>query len=73
MLLKNLPVYFLDKKYYLPVELKNKYLESIAPVLYIQSDCDTPIGRDYLVQELSKYIKIDSYGKCLNNREFPVQ
>lgn len=59
--------------YYLRVEQKNKYLDTIAPVLYIQSDCDTPIGRDYLVKKLSKYIRIDSYGKCLTNKNFPKQ
>lgn len=46
-------------------------MKSIAPVLYIQSDCDTPIGRDNLVTELAKYVNVDSYGKCLNNKEFP--
>lgn len=55
----------------MPVKLKNKLLGSIAPILYIQSDCDTPSGRDYLVEELAQYVKIDSYGKCLNNKEFP--
>lgn len=59
--------------YYLRVEQKNKYLDTIAPVLYVQSDCDTPIGRDYLVKELSEYIRIDSYGKCLANKKFPKQ
>lgn len=64
---------FTDKKFYIRVQKKNEYLKSLAPVLYIQSDCDTPLGRDYLVEELSKYVQIDSYGKCLNNKQFPIR
>nr|XP_020646856.1 alpha-(1,3)-fucosyltransferase 11 isoform X1 [Pogona vitticeps] len=43
----------------------------LAPVLYAQSHCDVPSDRDRYVRELMKYIPVDSYGKCLNNREFP--
>ncbi|XP_020288118.1 alpha-(1,3)-fucosyltransferase 10 isoform X2 [Pseudomyrmex gracilis] len=39
----------------------------IAPVLYIQSDCDTASDRDYYVLELMKHIRVDSYGACINN------
>lgn len=59
--------------YYVPVDIKNKYLDEIAPVLYIQSDCDTPLSRDYIVRELGKFIQIDSYGKCLTNKTFPKE
>lgn len=45
--------------------------DSLAPVLYLQSDCETPLERDAYVTELMKYIKIDSYGRCLNNRQLP--
>lgn len=41
--------------------------ENIAPVLYIQSDCDTASDRDRYVSELMKHIRIDSYGACINN------
>ncbi|XP_018579389.1 alpha-(1,3)-fucosyltransferase 10 isoform X2 [Anoplophora glabripennis] len=54
-------------------DTKNKYLDEIAPVLYIQSDCDTPVSRDYLVRELAKFVQIDSYGKCLTNKSFPKE
>ncbi|XP_015834537.1 alpha-(1,3)-fucosyltransferase 10 isoform X2 [Tribolium castaneum] len=62
-----------DLQYFMDVKEKNKLLNSIAPVLYIQSDCDTPIERDNYVKELMKYIKVDSFGKCLKNKEFPPQ
>nr|CAI5858038.1 unnamed protein product [Callosobruchus analis] len=58
----------LDLTYYVP--LKNSGADT-SPVLYVQSDCDTPIDRDKIVKELGKYVKIDSYGACLNNKTFP--
>ena len=39
--------------------------------VYIQTDCDTPSDRDAYVKELMKYIKVDSYGKCLHNKDLP--
>nr|XP_006004976.1 PREDICTED: alpha-(1,3)-fucosyltransferase 11 isoform X2 [Latimeria chalumnae] len=45
--------------------------QGFAPVLYMQSHCDVPSDRDRYVQELMKYIKIDSYGKCLHNQDLP--
>ncbi|XP_053695473.1 alpha-(1,3)-fucosyltransferase 10 [Sabethes cyaneus] len=43
----------------------------LAPILYIQSRCDTLTGRELYVAELGKHIPIDSYGSCLNNKSFP--
>lgn len=34
-----------------------------APVVYVQSHCEVPSDRDRYVQELMKYIKVDSFGK----------
>ena len=52
---------------------KNRFIreEGLAPVLYIQSDCDVPSDRDRYVKELMKYIKVDSLGKCLHNKDLP--
>ena len=47
--------------------------EHLAPVAYIQSDCITPSDRDIYVQALMKHIKVDSYGKCLHNKDLPEQ
>lgn len=54
---------------------KNRLLDSegIAPILYVQQDCDTPNDRDKYVSELMKYIKVDSYGACLKNKDFPKE
>lgn len=47
--------------------------KKLAPVLYIQSNCDTMNGRDLYVSQLMKLISIDSYGTCINNKHLPKQ
>ncbi|KAI9318607.1 hypothetical protein BX666DRAFT_1929715 [Dichotomocladium elegans] len=42
-----------------------------APILWIASNCDAWNGRHHYVKELMKYIKVDSYGGCLNNKVYP--
>ena len=44
-----------------------------APVVYVQSACNSPADRDVYVQELMKYLNVDSLGKCLNNKELPEE
>uniref|UniRef100_A0A6A7G770 Fucosyltransferase n=1 Tax=Hirondellea gigas TaxID=1518452 RepID=A0A6A7G770_9CRUS len=61
-----------DSSKYINTELKNLLQNNgIAPVIYLQSDCDTPSQRDHFVQELAKHIKVDSYGSCLQNQQLP--
>jgi len=43
----------------------------LAPAVYVQRDCNPPSDRDTYVKELMKYIPIDSYGPCLNNKKLP--
>lgn len=61
----------IDRKYFVDVQSKSRFQteENLAPVLFIQSICDTLSGRNDYVAELMKYIRIDSYGKCLNNNK----
>lgn len=57
-----------------PLAIKNQYRNaphSYAPVLYVQSHCGVASDRDRYVQELMKYIAVDSYGRCLHNRDLP--
>lgn len=68
--LKDLNI-LLDKSYLVPVAVKTSLQAALSPVVYIQSDCSTPLDRDAYVIELSKYINIDSYGACLHNRDLP--
>ncbi|XP_043914858.1 alpha-(1,3)-fucosyltransferase 10 [Protopterus annectens] len=58
-------------KYVIPLSLKNSLRQKLAPVIYVQSDCNPPSDRDSYIRELMKYIKIDSYGECLRNKELP--
>lgn len=58
-------------KYYVKTSVKNLFLRELSPILYLQSDCDTTFARDKYVTEFMKYQHIDSYGRCLNNKEFP--
>ncbi|XP_063882209.1 alpha-(1,3)-fucosyltransferase 10-like [Scylla paramamosain] len=55
-----------------PVDDKiEKSFGKIAPLVYIHSDCDTPSERDKYMMELSRYIKVDSLGDCLNSKTLP--
>ncbi|XP_032877848.1 alpha-(1,3)-fucosyltransferase 10 [Amblyraja radiata] len=59
-------------KYMLPLHVKNRLREHLAPLVYVQSDCDPPSDRDSYVRELMKYIQVDSYGECLHNKDLPT-
>lgn len=60
-----------NTKYYVKTSVKNFFLKDLSPILYLQSDCDTTVERDKYVTELMKYQRVDSYGRCLKNKEFP--
>lgn len=62
---------FIGESYYVSTKEKSALMhaEDLAPVLYIQSDCDTASDRDRYVLELMKHIRIDSYGACVNNAQ----
>ncbi|KAL7847691.1 hypothetical protein AOLI_G00224090 [Acnodon oligacanthus] len=55
----------------LPLAQKNHLRRTLAPVVYVQSDCDPPSDRDVYVQELMKHIQVDSYGQCMHNKDLP--
>lgn len=56
----------------MPLAQKNHLRHTLAPVVYVQSDCDPPSDRDSYVRELMKHIQVDSYGQCLHNRDLPT-
>ncbi|XP_015912012.1 alpha-(1,3)-fucosyltransferase 10 [Parasteatoda tepidariorum] len=60
-----------SKKYFIPTAAKNEKAKHLAPIVYLHSDCNTPSERDSYVEELAKYIPVDSYGKCLQNKHLP--
>eukprot|EP00794_Sanderia_malayensis_P007118 gene7118-7922_t len=45
--------------------------QDIASTIYLQSGCNPPSDRDAYVNELMKYLQVDSYGACLHNKELP--
>jgi len=47
--------------------------EGLAMVNYVYSDCDCPSDRDRFVEILQRYIQVDSYGRCLHNKDLPEQ
>eukprot|EP01102_Stenamoeba_stenopodia_P021847 TRINITY_DN8916_c0_g1_i1.p1 TRINITY_DN8916_c0_g1~~TRINITY_DN8916_c0_g1_i1.p1 ORF type:complete len:454 (-),score=93.93 TRINITY_DN8916_c0_g1_i1:14-1375(-) len=51
----------------IPVELKSDE----APVVWIEDHCHAPNRRERFVHELMHHIRVDSYGKCLKNKEWP--
>lgn len=60
-------------EHFVAVRKKNALRKKLAPVVYVQSDCDPPSDRDTYIQELMKYIAVDSYGECLHNRDLPTE
>ena len=60
-------------KYFVDLNIKEELLSELAPVTYIHSDCSTPLERDSYAAELMKYIEVDSYGKCEQNKKLPEQ
>ncbi|XP_075718174.1 GDP-fucose protein O-fucosyltransferase 3 [Rhinoderma darwinii] len=60
-------------EYFVSLQKKNVLRRKLAPIVYVQSDCDPPSDRDTYVQELMKYVPVDSYGECLHNRDLPPQ
>ncbi|XP_070791564.1 alpha-(1,3)-fucosyltransferase 10 isoform X1 [Pituophis catenifer annectens] len=58
-------------KYTVSLQKKNSLRKRLAPLVYVQSDCDPPSDRDNYVKELMSHIEIDSYGACLHNRDLP--
>uniref|UniRef100_G3UUK2 Fucosyltransferase n=1 Tax=Meleagris gallopavo TaxID=9103 RepID=G3UUK2_MELGA len=58
-------------RHMIPVQVKNSLRKRLAPLVYVQSDCNAPSDRDSYVRELMCHIEVDSYGECLHNRDLP--
>jgi hypothetical protein len=48
--------------------------KELAPVVFMASNCGAggALERRAYVQELMKWVNVDSYGSCLNNKELPT-
>ncbi|OWF36238.1 Alpha-(1,3)-fucosyltransferase 10 [Mizuhopecten yessoensis] len=61
-----------NTEYMVPTAEKNRLQKTeLSPLIYVHSDCGTPSARDTYVELLMKYIGIDSYGKCVHNKDLP--
>ncbi|CAF1083940.1 unnamed protein product [Adineta ricciae] len=68
------PATYFDVKLYLdklfaPVRVPFAAKSTSAPIVWIISNCNAYNGRQTLVQQLMTYIRVDSYGSCLNNAQ----
>ncbi|KAK8779138.1 hypothetical protein V5799_019522 [Amblyomma americanum] len=62
-----------SKEFFVETASKETVKTNLSLVAYVQSDCNTPIERDAFVFELMKYISVDSYGKCIHNKDLPKE
>lgn len=65
---------YLDGKSLLPVmesPVVEKEKETSASVAWIVSNCKASNDRHHYVKELSRWIDVDIYGHCINNKIFP--
>ncbi|KAG0030027.1 hypothetical protein BGZ81_003129 [Podila clonocystis] len=54
------------------IQEKNTFRkEGLAPIAWIVSSCTSENGRHYYIKQLQKYIKVDVYGRCMKNKEWP--
>ncbi|KAK3090346.1 hypothetical protein FSP39_011087 [Pinctada imbricata] len=65
--------YLKSRQFLKSTATKNEFQKSdnLAPILYVQSDCNTCSDRDSYVKMLQQHIKVDSYGQCLHNKDMP--
>ncbi|CAF1582798.1 unnamed protein product, partial [Adineta steineri] len=66
------PATYFDLQIYLPQLFAPVYIPFInktttAPIVWIISNCQAYNARQVFIEKLMTYIRIDSYGKCLNN------
>lgn len=54
-----------------PLSLEEKMQGEKASVAYVQSSCHSPSDRERYVKELMKYLRVDSLGTCLHNKDLP--
>ena len=47
--------------------------EGLALINYVHSDCGTYSDRDHLVTMIQRELKVDSYGRCLHNKDLPEE
>lgn len=54
------------------IQEKNALRKELAPVAWIVSSCTSTNGRHFYINQLLKYIKVDIYGHCMKNKDWPL-
>lgn len=54
------------------IQQKNAFRKELAPVAWIVSSCKAKNGRHIYIKQLLKHIKVDIYGRCMKNKNWPV-
>ncbi|KAF9285148.1 hypothetical protein BGZ88_009645 [Linnemannia elongata] len=54
------------------IQEKNAFRTNSAPIAWIVSNCNARNGRHYYVEQLLKYVNVDIYGNCMDNKDWPV-
>lgn len=63
-----------SRQYMVPTSEKNDLQQTeLSPLVYAHTDCGTPSDRDTYVELMMTYINVDSYGKCVHNKDLPQQ
>lgn len=62
-----------NTKYFVKTFKKNTFLEEIAPIIFLQTNCCSLSKREVYVKKLMEFQKVDSYGSCLNNKKLPKE
>ncbi|KAG0296649.1 Alpha 1,3 fucosyltransferase [Linnemannia gamsii] len=53
------------------IQEKNAFRKELAPIAWFVSNCNARNQRRLYVEQLLKYIDIDIYGRCMNNKKWP--
>lgn len=62
-----------NTRYFVKTSKKNTFLEDIAPIMFLQTNCGSLSKREVYVKKLMEFQKVDCYGPCLNNKKLPKE
>ncbi|KAF9156831.1 hypothetical protein BG015_000621 [Linnemannia schmuckeri] len=54
------------------IQEKNVFRKDLAPVAWIVSSCKAKNGRHFYIKQLLKHIRVDIYGHCMKNMDWPM-
>ena len=62
-----------SRRYVVPTSEKTRLHREgqVALMAYLQSDCGAMSDRDHVVKMIQRHLPVDSYGRCLHNKDLP--